>query len=86
MNKQETKEYLTGTFIMDRCTVIVTKDANEFWQLIVSLPDNKPSYKEVIKARYKYLPDDIVMAQIFPPREDFEQIPGNAHFLTQLTK
>lgn len=79
-------KYKTGTFILDRCTVIVLKDKANMWQLVITGADFTPSYKEVIKARYKYLPDDIVMAQIFPPKNDFDLIPENAHYLTQITK
>lgn len=78
--------YKTGTFIMNRCTVIILKDKSDFWQMIISGTDFTPSYKEVIQARYKYLADDIVMAQIFPTKKDFDLIPENAHYLKQLTK
>ena len=79
-------KHKTGTFIMGRCTVTILKDKNGFWQMVISGSDFTPSNKEIIKARYKYLPDDIVMAHIFPPKKDFDLIPKNAHYLTQITK
>ena len=81
---EDATKYKTGTFIMGRCTVIITKNKNDFWQMVITCLNNAPSYKEVIQARYKYLPDDIVMAQMFTPRKDFEIIPSNSHLLVQI--
>lgn len=79
------KEYKTGTFIMGRCTVIVTRNEGNY-QMIVSCKDSKPSHNEVVNARYKYLPDNITMVQIFPPYEEYKQFDPNSHFLFQIIK
>ena len=69
---------------MGRCTVIVAKTATDHWQLIIQGKDYMPSYKELVEARYKYLPDDVVMAQIFPPKDEFNQLPDNVHHLFEI--
>jgi hypothetical protein len=53
-----------------RCTVI-TSIENGFWHLSISTPDALPSYKEMKEARYKFCPEEIYMAEIFPPKSEF---------------
>jgi len=74
-----------GQFIMGRCTIIVSIDAGE-WHLSISTPDAQPSYKEIKEARYKYLPADITVAQIFPPKEEFVNLHPYCHHLWQIKK
>ena len=64
------KEYKEGSFRMGRCFVLVTKD-NGKWHLSISTPNAQPSYKELKKARYQFIPNECYMAQIFPPKEEF---------------
>lgn len=78
------KEYKTGTFIMGRCTVVVTKTVNDNWQMVIACKPNVPSQREIVKARYKYLPDDIIMAKIYPSREEFNAVPENINILIQI--
>lgn len=68
---------------MGRCTIIVTID-NGLWHLSISTPNASPSYKEIKEARYKYLPDDIYVAQIFPPKSEFINIHKYCHHLWQI--
>jgi hypothetical protein len=72
-----------GTFKMGRCIVIVTND-NGKWHLSISCKDCQPSYKEIKEARYKYLPNDIYVAQIFPPQEEFVNVHTYCHHLWQI--
>jgi hypothetical protein len=55
---------------LDGSRVIVSKDKG-LWHLSISCPGKLPSYDQVKKARYKYLPDVKYAAQIFPPPEEF---------------
>ncbi len=59
-----------GWFKMGRCRIMVSID-NGKWHLSISTPDALPSYKEIKAARYKYLPDEIYAAEIFPPKKEF---------------
>lgn len=78
-----------GFFIMGRCRVIVTRDKmeefpNGAWHLSISTRDALPSYKEMKAARYKYLPDDIWMAEVLPPSKHFVNIHNFTRHLYQI--
>ncbi len=62
-----------GIFKFGRCHVIVTID-NKEWHLSISTATSLPSYQELKEARYKYCPDNIFMAEIFPPKSEFVNI------------
>jgi hypothetical protein len=72
-----------GQFTMGRCNIIVSIDAGE-WHLSISTPDASPSYKEIKEARYKFLPNDITVAQLFPPKEEFVNLHPYCHHLWQV--
>lgn len=72
-----------GSFIMGRCNVIVSIDHGE-WHLSISTPTASPSYKEIKEARYKYLPNDITVAQLFPPKEEFVNLHPYCHHLWEV--
>ena len=79
------KEFKEGTFRMGRCTVIVSIDAG-LWHLSISTRNCSPSYKEIKQARYTYIPDELYMAQIFPPKADFVNLHPFCHHLWQVNK
>lgn len=61
---------------MGRCNIIVSrepikKNGEYGWHLSISTPNALPSYKEIKEARYKFLPDEVYMAEIFPPKKEF---------------
>lgn len=61
--------YSTGVFKYKGMYVLVTKD-NDKWHLSVS--DKYPlGYQQIKEVRYLFLPNDMEVAQIFPPREEF---------------
>lgn len=65
-----------GIFKIGRCRIIITKDSDKdfpdgAWHLSISTANTLPSYAEMKAARYKLLPDDIYMAEIFPPSKEF---------------
>jgi len=80
-----TKEFKEGTFRMGRCTIIISID-DGLWHLSISTSNCSPSYKEIKQARYTYIPDDIYMAQIFPPKADFVNLHPFCHHLWQVNK
>ena len=72
-----------GLFKMGRCTIIVTKDLRR-WHLSISTPNASPSYKEIKEARYKYVPDNVTMAQIFPSKSEFINLHPFCHHLWEI--
>jgi hypothetical protein len=75
--------YKTGTFKMGRCNIIVSID-DGLWHLSISTHDCSPSYNEIKEARYKYIPDDVTMAQLFPPKSEFVNIHPYCHHLWEI--
>lgn len=75
-------EYRTGKFLHS-CAVVVVSFVNNLWSLEIhsQYQVNLPMIQEV---RYKYLPDNLMMAMLFLPREQrisdkvavLYQIPG----------
>ena len=72
--------YKEGQFKMGRCNIIVSIE-NDRWHLSISTPTASPSYKEIKAARYKLIPDEVYMAQIFPPKADFVNLHPYCHHL-----
>jgi hypothetical protein len=68
---------------MGRCKILVSQD-NGLWHLSISTPSASPSYEEIKAARYKYIPNDVTMAQIFPPKEEFVNIHPFCHHLWEI--
>jgi len=44
---------------------------NGLYHISISHPTRLPKYEELKSSRYKLVPDNIYMAQIFPPSKDF---------------
>lgn len=59
-----------SSYKFGECTVGVSKD-NDKWHLSIAHPTRLPTYDELKEARYKFLPDNCHMAQIFPPKAEF---------------
>jgi len=68
---------------MGQCKVIVTIDQGK-WHLSISREDRSPSYEEIKKARYQFLPNEIHAAQIFPPKEEFVNLHPFCHHLYEV--
>ena len=78
-------EFKEGTFRMGRCVIIISIDVGK-WHLSISTRDASPSYKEIKEARYKYIPDDVIMAQLFPSKKDFVNLHPYCHHLWEIKK
>lgn len=67
-----------GVYRLGRCGIIYTIDEGEH-HISISTANALPSYKEMKHIRYLFCPDDIYMAEIFPPSDEFV----NAHPFTR---
>lgn len=72
-----------GIFKMGRCKIIVTID-DGLWHLSISTPTTSPSYREKKEARYRFLPLDIFVGEIFPPPQYFVNYHPYCHHLWQV--
>lgn len=72
-----------GVFREKELLVIVSIDAG-FWHLSVSHPKRYPSFDEIRDVRYKYLPNNITVAMLFPPKEEYVNLHPNCFHLWQI--
>ena len=56
-------------------TISVNADGPNGWHLSISGRDRYPSWDEIVDARYRLVPDEVTMALLLPPREEWV----NAH-------
>ena len=68
-------EYKTGTFLYKTAIVTVRREENNLWTLhmMSEVPIGLPLIKEI---RYKFLPDNLLMAQLYAPRKDANEMKG----------
>lgn len=74
--------YSTGVFKYKGMYVFVTKDDGK-WHLSVSAK-YPLGYQQIKDVRYKFLPNAMEVAQIFPPREQFVNVHPNCYHLFEL--
>jgi len=80
MEEQDKKP---GTYRMGRCNIIVAIEAG-LWHLSISTKYAQPSYKEIKEARYRFVPDNVTMAQIFPSKKEWVNVHPYCHHLWQI--
>lgn len=74
--------YSTGEFEYHGCSILITIDAGR-WHLSISTK-HPLGYYELKSIRYKFMPDGMEIAQIFPPRQEFVNIDENCYHLWQI--
>jgi hypothetical protein len=76
-------EHKPGSYMSGRLAIIISIDAGA-WHLSVSRADGLPSYNEMKQVRYQFLPDNIYMAEIFPPKDEFVNLHPFVRHLWQI--
>lgn len=76
-------QFKPGIYVMGRCNVIVAIE-NGRWHLSISISHCSPSYKEIKEARYRFIPDNVSMAQLFPPTAEFVNVHPYCHHLWEI--
>lgn len=74
--------YATGLFRYKGKDILITRD-NGRWHLSAST-DHPIGYYELKEVRYEFLPNDINVAQIFPPRDQFVNLAENCYHLWEI--
>ncbi len=64
-------------------SVIKTRDGGR-WHLSIAHPYRYPSWNEIHEARYRFLPPDMYVAMILPPRELYVNLHPNAFHLWEV--
>lgn len=75
--------YSTGFFRYKGKNIFINVEDGR-WHLSVSA-DHTLGYYELKDIRYRFMPNDMSVAQIFPPREEFVNIHENCFHLYELT-
>lgn len=83
MNIENLRPYKTGAFKMGRCAITASIE-DGLWHLTVSCPDCSPSYNEIREARYKFIPNDVTMAELYPPKEEIANMHPFCHHLWEI--
>ena len=74
--------YETGAFRYKGKNILINKE-DGLWHLSVSA-NHTLGYYELKEIRYKFMPNDMQVAQIFPPREEFVNVHDNCFHLFQI--
>jgi len=74
-----------GVFKEKELRVIVSKDSG-YWHLSVSHPTRYPTWDEIKEVRYKYLPNNITVGLLFPPKEEYVNVHKNCFHLWEVKK
>jgi len=74
--------YETGMFTYKGKDILINKEMGE-WHLSVSA-NHTLGYYELKEIRYKFMPDSMQVAQIFPPRKEFVNLHENCFHLYQI--
>lgn len=74
--------YSTGVFKYKSMLLIIAIEAGR-WHLSVSAKFSL-GYQQLKDVRYKFLPNDIQVAQVFPPREEFVNVHRNCWHLWEI--
>lgn len=74
--------YATGLFAYKGKNVFISVEDGR-WHLSVSA-NHTLGYYELKEIRYKFMPNDMEVAQIFPPREEFINLHENCFHLYEL--
>ena len=65
------------------CYIIVSIDDGK-WHLSISHPNRYPTWDEIKKARYKFMPKDITAAMFLPPEKEYINVHPNCFHLWQI--
>jgi hypothetical protein len=64
-------------------SVFLAKEGGE-WHLSISHPSRYPTWNEIHDARYSLLPNNLTMAMLLPPMEEYVNIHNNTFHLWQI--
>lgn len=68
-----------------QCKVIVAQEMG-LWHMSISCKKRLPTWEELRDARYKYLPADITVAMLLPPKEEWVNAHSFCFHLWEITK
>lgn len=79
----ESNSYVRA-YTLGECSVLVTKE-NGRWHLSVAHQRRLPTWAEVATARYRIVPDGVVMGMLLPPKAAYVNLHEHCFQLYELT-
>ncbi|KKL08362.1 hypothetical protein LCGC14_2576620 [marine sediment metagenome] len=67
------------------CHIIVGR-STEGWHLSISCPNRYPTWDEVAHARYSLIPNDVTLAMLLPPKEEYVNVHDFVFHLWQIER
>lgn len=76
-------------YLADECQIMVGrepsgKNGHKEWHLSISHPFRYPTWDEIHAARYCFMPEEITVAMILPPKAEYVNIHKNCFHLYEL--
>ena len=69
---------------MGQCFVMAGVEAGK-WHLSISHKTRYPTWDEIKEARYRFVPDEVTMAMLLPPRDQYVNVHPNCFHLHEIT-
>ncbi len=66
----------TRAYRMGECSIIVSH-SSAGWHISIAHPARYPSWDEIAHARYRLVPNDVCMALLLPPQEEYVNLHSN---------
>ena len=76
-------------FMWGDCKVFVGQEptgprGERLWHMSISLPHRYPTWEEIKAARYEFIPDEVTMAMLLPPKGQYVNIHNNCFHLHEI--
>lgn len=71
-------------FMWGYCRVFVGIEPTIGWHLSISCANRYPTWDEIKAARYDLIPNDVTMAMMLPPKDDYVNLHKNCFHLHQI--
>ena len=60
------------------------KNGNRLWRMSIANRYRYPTWEEIKNARYKFVPDEVTMAMLLPPKSEYVNIHENCFHLHEI--
>jgi hypothetical protein len=71
------------TYRLGGCWIMVAVEDGR-WHLSISRRDRLPNWEEVKRARYELVPDEVTMAMLLPPEDEYVNVQEYCFHLWQI--
>ena len=72
------------TYMFGDCVVMVGEEPGIGWHLSISHKKRYPSWDEIRDARYQFMPGNITVAMLLPPKSEYVNVHPNCFHLHEI--